>query len=102
MSKLSCDFIFSRVLSVKEFVFVAFVLTVVFTVAYLKLIKRSRVGDTGLVLLLLGSLGNMYERLSLSCVNDYLSFFGLFRFNVQDFAITVGIFLILISIWKAR
>jgi len=99
MSKLNCDYFLSQFFSVKEFVFVGFVLSVIFAISYVRTIKRSWVGDFGLVFLFSGILGNMCERLSLGCVKDYINFFGLFHFNAWDSAITVGITMILANIW---
>jgi lipoprotein signal peptidase len=100
MSKLSCDYIFSNYISVSLFVLISVVLLGAFVYAFLKSTGRSRAGNVGLVLLCVGAGINLIERLGSGCVRDYISFFGLFSFNIQDFLVTVGIILLIWTIWK--
>jgi len=102
MNRLECDFILSHFLEIREFAALAIIITAVFSVSYLKLVVRSRVGDMGLIFLWLGAFGNLTERVLFSCVNDYFSFFTLFNFNVWDILVTIGSLLILWNIWKKR
>jgi signal peptidase II len=102
MSKLSCDYIFSAFLSVEVFVLFSVVLTGLFVFLYIKGAKRSRVGDYGLLFLLGGAFGNLVERLKFGCVRDYINFFNLFHFNIQDLLVTAGIMLIIWTLWKAK
>jgi len=100
MNRLECDFILSHFLDIREFAALAIIITTVFSVSYLKLIARTRVGDIGLIFLWLGAAGNLMERVWFGCVNDYFSFFTLFIFNAWDILVTVGFLLILWNIWK--
>ena len=60
----------------------------------------------GLALVLGGAIGNLYDRLTLGYVVDFLSFHinGLFwpAFNVADSAICVGVFFLLLDSFKAK
>ncbi len=60
----------------------------------------------GLSLVLGGALGNLYDRLLAGAVTDFLEFYlGAFRwpaFNVADSAITIGIALVLLDLWRSR
>lgn len=42
-----------------------------------------------------GALSNLTELLLNRCVNDYISFFGLFRYNFSDVCICLGILLLI-------
>jgi signal peptidase II len=57
-------------------------------------------------LVLGGALGNIYDRVAMGSVTDFLEFFiGEHRFpafNVADSAITVGAGLLIIDIWRTR
>jgi len=100
MNRLECDYILAHFLEIREFAALAIIIIMVFSVSYLKLVVRSRVGDIGLIFLWLGAAGNLMERVRFGCVNDYLSFLGLFKFNAWDILVTVGSLLILWNIWK--
>jgi lipoprotein signal peptidase len=102
MNKLNCDFIFSRFLGVEEFVILGFLVAVFFTILYFKFIQRSRAGDTGLIIFLVGTGGNLVERISFGCVGDHINFFGIFYFNVWDLLVSLGIILIGWAIWKRK
>lgn len=102
MSKLSCDFIFSDFLNIGEFVALGFLAVVVFSALYMNFIRKSLVGDTGLILFLIGAAGNLVERLRFGCVKDYINFFGYFRFNIWDLMVSVGMVLIVWGIWKKK
>ncbi len=40
-----------------------------------------------------GGLSNLVEKTSVSCISDYLNFFGLFRFNLADVFVCAGLFM---------
>lgn len=82
--------------------FLSVIIAGLFVFFYLKGTKRNRVGDIGLLMLLSGAAVNILERLKFGCVSDYISFFGLFNFNIQDVLVTTGIILIVWTIWKAK
>jgi len=102
MNKLSCDFIFSRFLNVGEFIALGFLGTVFFSILYVNYIRRSGVGDTGLVMFLIGVAGNLVERLRFGCVRDYINFFGYLSFNIWDLMVILGMVLIIWGMWKRK
>jgi lipoprotein signal peptidase len=102
MNRLTCDFIFSRYLNIGAFVALGFSGVVVFSILYLNYIRRSGVGDTGLIMFLIGAAGNLIERLRFGCVRDYINLFGHFRFNIWDLMVTLGMVFIIWGIWKRK
>ena len=67
--------------------------------------KNQKIFCAGLALVLGGAIGNLYDRLTLGYVVDFLSFHvnGLFwpAFNVADSAICVGVALLLLDNFKS-
>ena len=55
----------------------------------------SLLSGIGSALILSGSIFIILESSVNSCVKDYWSFFGLFKFNICDLAITIGVVLVL-------
>ncbi|HHH12336.1 MAG TPA: signal peptidase II [Candidatus Moranbacteria bacterium] len=53
-------------------------------------------------LLLGGGAANLAERLSRGCVTDFLDFFGLWRFNPADAAITLAVAGLLALLWRKK
>ena len=75
------------------------ILAVAIIVVYMK--KRPKVfsaSDVALALILGGALGNLADRLRLGYVVDFLDFRIWPVFNIADSAITVGVFLLIISL----
>jgi signal peptidase II len=66
----------------------------------------SRLSRLGLVLVMGGALGNLYDRLAEGAVTDFLDFYaGSYHwpaFNVADSGLTVGVGLILLDLWLSR
>jgi len=58
--------------------------------------------DTGVSLVSLGGISNIYEWARYACVGDYFNFFDLFKFNLADLLISTGIILVIIGIWKKK
>jgi signal peptidase II len=60
--------------------------------------------QTGLSLILGGAVGNLIDRVRLGCVTDFLNvYIGSYQwptFNVADSAITVGVTILALDIWK--
>jgi signal peptidase II len=60
----------------------------------------------GLALVLGGALGNVYDRVLVGSVTDFLEFyFGQYQFpafNVADSAITIGAGLLLLDMWRGH
>lgn len=102
MSSLNCNFPFSDLISIRVYVVVSMLFLILFVFSYVKIARRSRVGDLGVFLIVVGALANAFERFYSGCVLDNLDFFGLFFFNIQDFLVTTGIILTLWSLWRTK
>lgn len=63
---------------------------------------KIRTEDIYLALILGGSLGNLYDRIFLGYVVDYLDFRVFPVFNFADIAINLGVFLIIIDLLRGR
>jgi lipoprotein signal peptidase len=97
---LNCNYPFGQIIELKHYVFLAVLLLVLVCFFYLRKVKRSRLGDVGLTLVVAGSMVNIYEWVRIGCVRDYINFAGLFYNNIQDIVIVIGIGLLSLSIWK--
>lgn len=66
----------------------------------------SRILRIGLSLVLGGALGNLYDRIAIGTVTDFLLFYiGQYQwpaFNVADSAISIGACLLVLDMWKYR
>ena len=66
----------------------------------------SRWSRLGLSLVLGGALGNFYDRLARGSVTDFLDFYVASHhwpaFNAADSALTVGVSLVLLDLWRSR
>lgn len=62
--------------------------------------KKHYISKAGLVLVLVGGLHNLYQRVVYNCVVDNINFFDLFMFNLSDLSISSGVVLILIDLLK--
>lgn len=78
----------------------------IFIVYLLNKHHTEKLFSLGLALVLGGALGNLYDRITLSYVVDFLSFHyeGLYwpAFNVADSAISVGVGLLLLDSFKPK
>ena len=66
---------------------------------------RRPIAVTGVALIIGGALGNLYDRVMLGYVVDFLDFSGLgfpWVFNIADTAINVGIAFLLLDAWQTR
>jgi lipoprotein signal peptidase len=84
------------------FILIGLLILAGFSFHYIRNHKGSRVGDTGFILIVLGGLYNLYSWVKYGCVKDYLNFFSLFHFNLADLMVTIGVFFVLIAIWKKK
>ena len=98
--KYNCSFFLSQFLTLNQFIFVSLFILLVFLFVYFKSVKRSRLGDIGVFFIVLGGLLNLLEWFNAGCVRDYINFFNLFYFNVHDFLVSLGTFLVIIKLWK--
>ena len=65
---------------------------------FMRMKKRTWFGTTGLALVIAGALGNAIDRLvSGGAVHDFIDF-GLFRNNIADIALSVGVVLICLAL----
>jgi signal peptidase II len=78
----------------------------IFIVYLLRKHHREKLFSLGLALVLGGALGNLYDRVTLGYVVDFLSFHvnGLYwpAFNVADSAISVGVGILLLDSFKPK
>ncbi len=66
---------------------------------------RRPVAATGVVFVIGGALGNLYDRIAYGYVVDFLDFSGLYFpwvFNLADTAINIGVGLLLLDAWNTR
>jgi signal peptidase II len=78
------------------FVIVSFVIAVAVLVAFILLRGRSPVLRLALVLVFVGAVGNLIDRLSVGYVVDFFEIVGFPVFNVADSCVTVGAILIVL------
>lgn len=68
--------------------------------------SMSKLMSIGLALVFGGALGNLWDRVAVGTVTDFLQFyFGSYEFpsfNAADSAITIGAALLLIDLWRSR
>ncbi len=66
---------------------------------------RRQAAVAGVVAIIGGALGNLYDRVAYGYVVDFLDFSGLmfpWVFNIADMAINIGIALLVLDIWLTR
>ena len=66
---------------------------------FIYLFFNNKENRLGLSFLIAGTLSNLVDRLFLGYVVDYIPFFGLFTFNLGDFANVLGVILIILKLW---
>lgn len=98
----NCNYLLSEFVGLEVFVIFSLIILILFSFLYLRHFRGSRVGDMGFVLIVIGGLVNAFGWLKNGCVKDYISFFGLFHFNLADLMITTGVFFVLITLWKKK
>ncbi|MCX6099133.1 MAG: signal peptidase II [Candidatus Bipolaricaulota bacterium] len=78
------------------FVIVSFVIAIAVLVAFILLRGRRPVLRLALVLVFVGAVGNLFDRLSVGYVVDFFEIVGFPVFNVADSCVTVGAILIVL------
>jgi signal peptidase II len=78
------------------FIIVSFVIAVAVLVAFIVLRGRRTVLRLALVLVFVGAVGNLIDRLSVGYVVDFFEIVGFPVFNVADSCVTVGAILIVL------
>jgi len=58
--------------------------------------NKSLLEIVGLSIVLIGGTLNIADRLLSGCIHDYLNFFGLFMFNVNDLLVSSGIIILFV------
>lgn len=76
------------------------ILLALFLLGYTRVLKKTAISNIGAILILLGGLSNLYEWVKIGCVRDYLNFFSMFKFNIADILVILGVVFVLINIWK--
>lgn len=104
MSRFNCTYPFFKDINLVPYSVISLFITLLVVFLYERKFKFNAgfIGHTGMLFLVFGSLLNIWERFSTGCVYDYLSFFGIFMFNVPDILITSGIMLAIINIWRRQ
>ncbi len=80
---------------------VSFVAAIALIVIYLR-DQQSKIANIALVLMIAGTIGNLYDRFALNYVRDFLSFnlFGYMFpvFNVADSLLVIGVFILIVEV----
>jgi lipoprotein signal peptidase len=89
----NCNTLLSGQLSYQTFDVLVVLLLALFVFFVFRYFLSTRLRNVGLSFVVLGGLGNVYQRefVSPGCVRDPLPFFGLFSFNAFDLVLCVGI-----------
>jgi len=82
-----------------------FIIISILAIAFIAVLIKRKTGtlslaDFALGLILGGAIGNLIDRLRFGCVIDFLDFKVWPVFNIADSAITIGVFLLIISMFK--
>lgn len=97
----NCTYLFHTYISKEAFVAIS-VIVLIILVKKIGINFAEKASLIGLVLVVLGGCLNLLEWWLDGCVKDYINFFGLFTFNLNDLLITLGLILLWIQIWKKR
>lgn len=95
---LNCNYFLNFYLSKNIFLVFSFLLLVLITFFVFKY-YRGKTALFGLLLVYLGGLQNIYQRVRYNCIEDNYRFLNLFLFNKADLLITAGLLIILFSIY---
>lgn len=98
----NCSYLLHNFIDLKTFILICLFIIALSAFICLKYFKDSPLGYVGFFLIIIGGSINTYFWGTRGCVRDYLNFFDLFYFNVQDTMVTSGIFFVLISLWKKK
>jgi len=98
----NCRFFLFDYLSLSQFVVLSILILLAFSFFYVKNYKGELLGNVGFGLIVIGGMMNLSQWSKYGCVHDFINFFGLFFFNHYDLMITIGIILVVITIWKKK
>jgi lipoprotein signal peptidase len=102
LEEYNCGFFLSQFLTLNQFIGLSLFILLLFLFAYFRNIKRSKLSDFGVLLVVLGGLLNLLEWFNSSCVRDYINFFNLFSFNIHDLLVSLGSFFVIIRLWRTK
>ena len=84
----------------ENFRFSLIIVSILSLILFIYLFFNSKENKLGLSLLIAGALSNLIDRIFLGYVIDYLPFFGLFTFNLGDFANVLGVIILIYNLWR--
>ncbi len=101
---LNCTYLFSNVLSYKDYDLLSLVMIATIIGLCFYTVKQTLYRDIGLLFLTFGGLGNVINRefITKACVYDPFSFFRLVHFNVYDILISLGVAVVTFSMYTGR
>jgi lipoprotein signal peptidase len=98
----NCDYFLSPYIDLSVFLVIN-ILLVTFLIAYFyKKPNKYMTDKVGLFLVLSGGGLNMWERFFSGCVKDYMVFFNLFVFNLNDVLIVTGLVLLTVGMFQPK
>lgn len=97
--KTNCSYFLSQIITLDQFLIISVFLILLFSYIYIKKFQKDNFSTLGFVLVIVGSINNLYQRFKEGCVADYFDFFGLFLFNIFDILITTGLIILLIHLY---
>lgn len=83
----NCSYFLNQFLEYRQFAVLSGVIAILFSMYLLSMVKQQRIGNVAVAAFLIGSVLNALDRWGDGCVNDYLDFFGLFKYNIFDLMI---------------
>lgn len=95
----NCSYFFHKYESAFALVIFIFFVALVFR-RYGSSFRVRLMSGISFVLVLIGSLLNLRERLATGCVYDYIGFFDLLSFNLYDVLVVSGFVILGLCLWK--
>lgn len=86
----NCSYFLNQFLEYRQFAVLSGVVAILFSMYLLRLVKHQTTGKIAVAAFLIGSVLNAVDRWGDGCVNDYLDFFGLFKYNIFDLMICLS------------
>ena len=87
----NCAYFLSPILSPQLYSCLSFLFLLVVLLYTFKVLRSQRIKYIGSGLVLLGGTLNSLERFTSTCVRDPYNFFNLFRFNIADVMVSIGV-----------
>lgn len=83
------------------FLVIISIIAIIAILYYITKLKGTLI-ETGMAILLAGIIGNLIDRIVLGYVRDFISIWIWPAFNIADTANCIGVFLIIIWLWKTN